>query len=35
MPKNTLPKLDVVRKIGSEHFHSGGLATDFDLLDFW
>ena len=35
MPKNTLPKLGVVRKTGSEHFHSGGLATDFDLLDFW
>ncbi len=30
-----LPKLDRVRKIGSERFRSGGSAADFDLLDFW
>ncbi len=35
MPKDTMPKLDVVRKTGSERFRSDGLGTDFDLLDFW
>lgn len=35
MPENTLPKLSVVRKIGSERFRSGDSDTDFDLLEFW
>ena len=35
MPENTLPKLSVARKIGSERFHSGDSDTGFDLLEFW
>ena len=35
MPENTLPKLSVVRKIGSERFRSGDSDTGFDLLEFW
>lgn len=35
MPENTLPKLSVVRKIGSERSRSGDSDTGFDLLEFW
>ena len=35
MPEKALPKLNVVRRSGSERFHSGGSDVDFDLLEFW
>ena len=33
--KITLPKLDVERKSGEEHFREDGSRLDFNLLDFW
>ena len=35
MPESKFPKLEVLRKIGSEEFHAGSSASRFDLLDFW
>lgn len=35
MPEKTFPKLNVVRRSGSECFHSGGSGAGFDLLEFW
>ena len=35
MTEGELKKLEVVRKDGSERFHTDGSPTDFDLLDFW
>ncbi len=35
MPESKFPKLDLLRKIGSEEFHAGSSASRFDFLDFW
>lgn len=35
MPEKTFPKLNVVRRSGSERFRSGDSDADFDLLEFW
>lgn len=35
MPENALPKLSLVRKIGSERFRSGDSDAGFGLLEFW
>ncbi|MGI8655501.1 MAG: hypothetical protein ACR2LC_09805 [Pyrinomonadaceae bacterium] len=32
---DTLDRLNIVRKLGQEHFHAGEMPLDFDLLSFW
>ena len=30
-----IPKLDIKKKTGREHFHLGGSLRNFDVLDYW
>ena len=35
MMTELIPKLEIKKKTGREHFHLGGSLRNFDVLDFW